>query len=147
MNRSTLTFIALAGTALAAPALAQPANDMLSSPGTIVVPGTVTGTTVNATNDLGFVGLCGNSAYAKDVWYRYDATVSRTVEFNTCSGTTYNSVLAAWALNSSGTMTTLMACDDNGCSTQSRIQFNAVAGTSYMIRVAAGGTSASARSR
>ncbi|MBY0309021.1 MAG: hypothetical protein K2Q09_09795, partial [Phycisphaerales bacterium] len=141
MSRTPIALALLAGAAV--PALAQPANDMIANALPITIPSTVAGTTIGATNDFGLVGSCGNSAYAKDVWYRFDATVSRTVEFNTCSGTTYNSVLQAYRLDSLGNMTDVMACDDNGCSTQSRINFNAVAGAGYMIRVAGNGTSAS----
>jgi hypothetical protein len=136
--------VALAGSALAATTLAQPANDSLSSPIVIGIPAQVAGTTVGATNDFGLIGSCGNSAYAKDVWYRFNCTTSATVEFATCNGATYNSALQAFTINPvSGLLQTEVACNDNACGTQSRINFSAVAGTSYMIRVAANGTAAS----
>ncbi|MBY0307752.1 MAG: hypothetical protein K2Q09_03335 [Phycisphaerales bacterium] len=141
--RTRSVIVAIAGTAMAAAALAQPANDSLSSPVVIGVPAQVGGTTVGATNDFGLVGSCGNSAYAKDVWYRFNCTSSATVEFATCSGTSFNSVLQVFEIDANnGLLTTEVACNDNACGTQSRVNFSAVAGTSYMIRVAGNGTSA-----
>jgi len=134
---------AVAGTTLSAAALAQPANDFLSSPISIGVPGTIVGSTAQATNDFGLVGSCGNSAYAKDVWYRFDCTTSQTVEFATCDGTLYNSVLQVFTISQVG-LSTEVACNDNACATQARVSFPAQAGTSYMIRVAGSGNAGGA---
>ncbi|MFT3684854.1 MAG: GC-type dockerin domain-anchored protein [Phycisphaerales bacterium] len=143
-TRSRSVIAAVAGTTVAAVAFAQPVNDSLSSPIVISVPAQVAGTTVNATNDFGLTGSCGNSANAKDVWYRFNCTTSATVEFSTCSGTSFNSVLQVFTINpNTGNMQTEVACNDNACGTQSRVNFNAVAGTSYMVRVAGNGTTAS----
>ncbi len=140
MPRNYHTVVAIAGSTLAAVAFAQPANDSLSNPITIGMPSTVAGTTATATNDFGLVGSCGNSAYAKDVWYRFDCTTSQTVEFETCNGTSFNTVLQVFTIGQLG-LAAEVTCNDNACSTQSRVSFPAVAGTSYMIRVAGSGTS------
>ena len=143
--RSTkYVLVSLAGTTIAAAAFAQPANDNFADAIGIVVPSTVTGTTVNSTNDFGLVGACGNSANGRDVWYRYEATQSRWVDFATCSGTTYNSVLQAFELEVNGQLKELVQCNDNACNSQSRLTFQVVAGKSYAIRVTGGGTATGA---
>ena len=140
-SHTRLVIASIAGTALATTAFAQPANDSINSPIVVTVPSMVSGTTVNATNDFGLGGSCGNSANARDVWYRFNCTTSATVEFATCSGTTYNSVLQAYSINAeTGQLVAELACNDNACNTQSRISFAAVAGESYMIRVGGSGT-------
>jgi hypothetical protein len=140
MTRTRNVVVAIAGTTIAAAAYAQPANDSLANPISIGVPGLASGTTATATNDFGLVGSCGNSAYAKDVWYRFDCTTSQTVEFATCNVTSFNSVLQVFTISELG-LGTEVTCNDNACGTQSRVNFPAVAGTSYMIRVAGSGTS------
>jgi hypothetical protein len=144
MTRShTRSVIALvAGSTLAVTAFAQPANDSLTSPITVTVPGMISGSTLDATNDFGLIGSCGNSAFAKDVWYRWDCTTSATVEFATCNGSSYNTVLQAFTIDQlTQGLQTEVACNDNACGTQSRISIPAVAGESYMIRVTGSGTS------
>jgi hypothetical protein len=144
-RRSTLNaLVTFAGTSIAATALAQPANDNLADAIVIAVPSSTAGTTATATNDFGIVGSCGNSATAKDVWYRFDSATTRWVEFNTCSGTTYNSVLQVFELDADGLMKTSIACNDNDCGSQSRVSFQAQAGKSYKIRVTGSGTSSGA---
>jgi hypothetical protein len=142
MTRMKYALVTLAGTTIAATALAQPVNDNLADAIPVLVPSTTAGTTVGATNDFQLGGSCGNSAAAKDVWYLYTATTSRWVDFATCTGTTYNSVLQVFDLDENGALKTLIMCNDNACGTQSRLTFQVVAGTSYKIRVAGNGISA-----
>ncbi|HZW06903.1 MAG TPA: hypothetical protein VFF65_07245, partial [Phycisphaerales bacterium] len=141
-NRSPMSTLALvAGTTLAATALAQPANDSLADAIVIAVPSSTSGSTATATNDFGIIGSCGNSAFARDVWYRFDCTTTRWVEFNTCTGTSYNSVVQVFELDAAGMMKDVVGCNDNDCGSQSRVSFQAIAGKSYKVRVAGSGGS------
>ncbi len=80
--------------------------------------------------------VCGNHSRNKSVWFRYTASRSGTVSANTF-GSNYDTVLAVYR-GSCGALTPV------ACSTgvlffgqQSRVTFNAVAGTTYYFMVTA----------
>ncbi|QOI99120.1 MAG: hypothetical protein HRU70_00890 [Phycisphaeraceae bacterium] len=84
-----------------------------------------------ATND--YPGICGATGSAEDVWFRY--TSGNTDEFvtvETCGLTGGDSVLSA--IDGCGGST--IACNDDACGLQSRIQFVLAANTPVYIRVA-----------
>jgi hypothetical protein len=85
--------------------------------------------TLGATTDS--PASCGSNG--RDIWCSYTATASGSVQVDTCTGTAYDSVIGVYA-GACGGLTEL-GCNDDNCSTQSVVQFNAVSGTTYLISV------------
>jgi hypothetical protein len=99
--------------------------------------GTYTGDTTGESNDYSGTGSdCDdNHGDAPDVCYQWTPTVSGEHNLSLCnSGTFYDTVLMVWNADSSSQL----ICNDDGpgCSDyQSSTDFNAVAGTTYIIVV------------
>ncbi|MBC7772896.1 MAG: hypothetical protein H7210_10405 [Pyrinomonadaceae bacterium] len=113
--------------------LAAPVNDECSQ-ATVITPGQHNGTTTLAGgNDI---TPCG-SGDTIDVWYSYTSEGTGLAEANTCS-TPSDTTLAVFE----GCGGPLLGCNDDGCFLQSVVQWNAVVGRTYLIRVsmAAGAT-------
>jgi hypothetical protein len=74
---------------------------------------------------------CATSV-APDIWFRYTATQSTTIQIETC-GSLYDTALEVF----SGTCAslTLLGCNDDACGPQSSLSFAGTAGTTYLIRV------------
>ena len=77
---------------------------------------------------------CGNQSRSKSVWYRFTAPTNGTVGVNTY-GSTYDTILAAYT--GSCPALTQVACNDDSVGAQSRIAFQAAAGTTYYFQVTA----------
>ncbi|GEM_PF-1049479 len=117
----------------AVPPPPAPGNDNLLNAYSISV-GSVSGTTVNASNDRS--GSCGLSNDSPDVWYRYYAAYDGVVEVDTC-GSSLDTVLSMWS--SSGFFSEVVCNDDAflACGSRaSRISFSMTAGTTRRVRVA-----------
>ena len=100
--------------------------------------GSVTGTNAGATKEPGEPVHAGNAGGAS-VWYRWTAPSTGLATFKTCSSN-FDTMLAAYTGSSVGALTQVASNDDSwfGCSlfaTQSRVQFLAVAGTTYRVAV------------
>ncbi len=99
-------------------------------------PGTLTGTTIGATN-LGS-STCGDSNDSPDVWYFYTPMTNGSATISTCgTGTTYDSVLSVHSL-CPGIIINQLACDDDGCGTTggpSTVTLDVNEGVTYFIRV------------
>lgn len=120
---------ALGGTAPPPPPPpAGPANNACANAITAAY-GNTAFTTVSATTD----GPAACGSIANDVWYRFTACASGTVTVQTCSLASWDTVLAAYSGSCSAL--TQLACNDDACSTQSRLTFTATSGVSYLIRV------------
>ncbi|MBI3844559.1 MAG: hypothetical protein HY292_07940 [Planctomycetes bacterium] len=117
--------------AMVASSAAQAQSNSCSS-ATVIGDGTFMGTTVGATNDG--AASCGGSATSPDVWYSYTPIQSCTLNLDTC-GSAFDTVLSAHTA-CPATTGNQIACNDDSCGLQSRIQFAATAGTAYLIRVA-----------
>ncbi len=65
------------------------------------------------------------------VYYAYTATGDNTIEARTC-GSTLDTTLAVYAACGAAPI----VCNDNGCGVGSRVQWQGVANTTYIIRVA-----------
>ncbi|MBL8877533.1 MAG: hypothetical protein JNG88_00310, partial [Phycisphaerales bacterium] len=116
-----------AALSLAAPALAQPANDNCTSPQAQSDIITFVASSAGATNDG--AATCGGT---NDIWFNYQASVTGTVAIDTC-GSDFDTTLAAF--DSCGG--TELACDDDsGCGNTSLIQFAVTGGQTYRLRVA-----------
>ncbi len=107
--------------------LGPPSNDTCGSAAVVGV-GTTLGENVRAT---GVAGPCG-SGDTRDVWYAFTAPSTGTMEVRTC-GTALDTTLAVYSACGGS----LLACNDNGCSQASRVQWSAVGSATYLIRVAA----------
>lgn len=126
-----------------------PVNDLCGN-ATLVTgaTGSIAGTLVGATGDNSTItsptlATCATANTYWDVWYTWTATCDGSVTFGTC-GTfdTIVSVHTACPTTTAGNMLA-GACNDNGaslgCSPGSEASFTAVAGTTYLVRVATAG--------
>lgn len=117
-------------------AAGAPPNDTCATPTAISGPGVFPLDTTNASDSLPN-GVC--ATVNRDVWFAWTATSSGATILRTCGFVTADSVLAVW---DSGACppTSLVACNDDFCSLQSQLQFNAVSGTTYLFQLGAFGT-------
>ena len=103
-------------------------------------PGTYLGTTRGFTNS-GVASTCDLGQTPQDVWYRYDATVTRAVTLSTCgSGTSFDAQVSV-TTDCGDPVDTEVSCSSGAplCGNigqHGRLTFTATAGTSYFIRVA-----------
>lgn len=115
------------------PAEAQPANDDFANAEVIVgVPGSVIGSNVGATSEVGeprHAGLAGGAS----IWYRWTAPSSCLIVFDTL-GSDYDTVLAVYTGTNVDSLT-LVASNDDTIGLLSRVVFPTVAGTEYRIAV------------
>ena len=126
-----------AATACGAP---LPANDACAAAIPLAVGQTIEFSTIRATTDtLPLPASCDPGSgimIGADIWYSYDSERSGTIGVSTCGSTT-DLRLAIYA----GTCAapTLVGCNSSSilCSpnTGARVQFNAVCGNTYLIRV------------
>ncbi len=126
---------ALAVGALAATAIAQPANNNCSAAAPLAKESSVTGNLTTATNDGS--ATCGSSGGNRDVWYRFtNDGCPRTVVFTTAGSRTaanqIDTVLSAYTACGGAQI----VCDDDGAGNRdSRIQVNLAASQSVLLRV------------
>jgi len=124
-----------------------PVNDACAD-ATPVSDGAVAFNTCAATTDgpteSGCSFCCGDLQVNGDLWYRYTAPVTGTVDVNTCASTapTFDTKLAVYAGPACpGGPNSAIACNDDagaGCGPStllSRTTFSSVAGQEYLIRV------------
>lgn len=107
----------------------------------VIGPGTVAFSSYWATNSVPAVGACGASR--QDVWFRWTAPASGTVELDTL-GSCFDTVLAVYTGNCGALTPVPGACNDNALAgrpvgtAQSFVSFVAAAGTTYFIQVGGG---------
>ncbi|OYQ37242.1 hypothetical protein CHU92_08615 [Flavobacterium cyanobacteriorum] len=115
------------------------ANDVCSGAITVSCGNTISGTTVNSTNDN--MAVCGISSITTQnsagVWYKFVGNGS-LVTFSTCSPTQTDTRMAVYT-GTCGALTCVGGNDDNSaCTTanlSSEVQVNTTAGTTYYILV------------
>ncbi|MGC8830247.1 MAG: lamin tail domain-containing protein [Verrucomicrobiia bacterium] len=116
----------------------QPANDNFEN--RIMLGGyniTTTGSNAGATKETGEPDRVGGARYGATVWWGWVAPASGLVTIDTV-GSSFNTVLGVYT-GTLGSLTVVAENNDIGGGTnQSRVTFNAVAGTEYKILV--GGT-------
>jgi hypothetical protein len=122
---------AVPGAALANP----PSNDDFASAHDLGGGSTASasGTNLDATAEPGEPDHNGFTATAS-VWYRWTAPADGAVRINTC-GSDFDTVLAVYGGSAIDALTSLASNDDSSCGLQSRVPFNATAGTAYLIAV------------
>ncbi len=127
-----------------------PANDDCTTATPIAGTGLVPFTTINAsTGTQGQAeALClafGFTGIARDVWYDWTAPSTGIATIETCGQTSLDTKIAAYA--GAGCPTgSAIACNDDTCVLQSRVQFACTAGQVYALQVGSypgGGTSGS----
>ncbi|MEY2805727.1 MAG: hypothetical protein RIR65_144, partial [Planctomycetota bacterium] len=80
-------------------------------------------------------GACtffGQSDITNDVWFTWTATANDRIRVETCTLASLDTKIAVLAGGCGGTV---VACNDDACSLQSLLEFSAVAGTTYTIRL------------
>jgi len=110
-----------------------PVNDAFAAATVLTgASGTLTGTTVNATKELGepYHGF-GSGA---SVWYRFVASATGTATIDTF-GSNFDTLLAVYTGSAVNALTGLVSNDDTAPGTQSRVQFAVVANTTYQVVV------------
>ena len=98
-----------------------------------ICPGTLTGSTVDQTND-GASSCNSFPALNKDVWYAYTPLADGVVTVDTCGSTL--STIVSIHTGCPGTVANQITCDDSACQfSWGVVSFNAVAGETYIIRL------------
>ena len=111
-----------------------PGNDYLVNAFTVFAGGTVFGSSINATMELGELAHAG-VGYAS-VWWKLTTSKSGFVQVDTI-GSSFDTVLAVYRGTAVNALTQVAANDDcPGFFPQSCVRFFAVAGTTYRIAVA-----------
>lgn len=98
--------------------------------------GLVNGSNIGFTKETGEPNHAGNSG-GRSAWYQWTAPVTGSVSFDTV-GSNFDTLLATYMGSSVSSLTQVAANDDinySGGNYQSRISFNATAGTLYRIAV------------
>jgi hypothetical protein len=119
----------VSGTALGA----APANDEFAAAVELSgSPASHTGTNADAVKEAGEPNHAGNAGGAS-IWYRWTAPAAGLVTVATC-GSDFDTLLAVYTGDTIGTLTSVASNDDT-CAEQSRLSFEATAGTTYRIAV------------
>ena len=75
----------------------------------------------------------GESDIDLDVWFSFTSPVTATMQVNLCAST-FDTKAAVYAAGVCPPVVDPIACDDDGCGTQSLVGFDAVKGQTYLIR-------------
>lgn len=67
-----------------------------------------------------------------DVWFSFTATITESYSFSLCGQATHDTKIAVYDGSCAGIE---LACNDNDCAIQSRVEFQATAGQTYILRV------------
>jgi hypothetical protein len=76
-----------------------------------------------------------NQQIYNDVWFDWTSATTGQVRIENCGGTTLDSKIAVY--DGAGCTGTIVACNDDACGLQSRVEFSAVAGNVYKLRLGA----------
>ena len=119
---------------------APPANDNFANAQVISgIGGTLQGANVNgtatATKEIGEPNHAGNVG-GTSVWYAWTAPLTRTFFFDT-HGSSFDTLLAIYTGSSVGFLSEVVSNDNdpNAADSSSRVQFDAIKGTTYLIAV------------
>ena len=119
-------------------AAAPPANDNFADAQTLSgSTATATGTNVEATGEAGEPDHAGESAPLASAWYRWMAPADGRFRIDTC-GSALDTTLGVYTGTAVDGLTEVAANDQDPtgqCADQSRVRFDAVAGTTYRIAV------------
>ncbi len=110
---------------------APPANDAFADAQVVRVGDRITGTTTDATLQAGEPAT--GASYTRSVWYRLTPTTSEMLRIDTCSGGPW-AELAVFTGTGVADLTEVTPVR-HGCSAGSRLYIDAVAATTYYVRV------------
>lgn len=114
-----------------------PSNDDCASALTIVdgdTPFSNTGATTDGPDEPGLCNSSGDTQVLSDVWFSYTATCTGTVTIDLCSSD-FDTKAAVYAGSSCPQSESALACNNNACGSRSIVEFDAIAGNDYLIRV------------
>jgi len=133
---TSFAFCALACGVFASTATAQ-GDDSCATAQIIPGPGVYAFDNTAATTDGAALAGCTNAGPSvpsnNDVWYTFTAATSGFHRFTSCGQLTFDTVAAVYDGNSCASP--VLACNDDGCGTQSTVDFIALAGNSYLLRM------------
>lgn len=132
--------LAIAVCAVFACSTANAQNDACSAATPIAGYGTFQFSTIGATTDGNADAAClffSVNQIFNDVWFCWTAPSSGLVEVALCGGTTLDTKMAVYPGCGCPALDSTLACNDDSCSLQSKLQFGASAGSRYTIRVGA----------
>ena len=125
---------------------AQLDNNACGNPAAVNL-GTTAFNTSGATTDGPTHPLCasrGDSSVNRDVWFTHTAVANGQITAETC-GSSFDTKIAVYSSNNCTTLaSTIIACNDDACGAQSRVQWVATAGQTYLIRIGGFGTASGA---
>jgi hypothetical protein len=140
MQRAALRVRSLVGPSVlllalsSSPAFAQGADNCASAT-PISGTGTFAVNTAGSSDSSQQSGACPVAHH--DVWFRWTAGATQSVDLSLCGGASIDTVLAVYAGSSCPSSGSELACNDDSCGLQSQLSFNAVSGASYMIQIGA----------
>ena len=111
----------------------RPSNDNFAGSGIAGADGTVFGSNTDATGQTGEPSIAGSPADTS-VWYSWTAPESGPTSFN-LRDAAFDTTLHVFTGNTLGTLASVASNDDSNGTLQSKVTFNAVAGTTYRIAV------------
>ena len=111
----------------------RPANDNFAGVGISGADGTAFGSNTDATGQTGEPSIAGSPADTS-VWYSWTAPENGPTTFNVRDAA-FDTTLHAFAGSSLGTLVSVASNDDFNGTLQSKVTFNAAAGTTYRIAV------------
>ena len=111
----------------------RPANDNFAGSGLSGADGTVFGSNTDATGQTGEPTIAG-SVPDTTVWYSWTAPENGPTSFN-LRDAAFDTTLHVFTGNSFGTLASVVSNDDFNGTLQSKVTFNATAGTTYRIAV------------
>jgi hypothetical protein len=123
---------------LAATASAQ--SDSCGSATAISGLGSWSFNTSSATTD-GSTTPCAGGQIHNDVWFAWTAPSTATFQIATCSGTSFDSKIAAYSSMSGCSGADYLTCNDDACGLQSTMVFAGTSGHTYLLRVGGYGSS------
>ena len=138
MQRFALATTTLATIALTAGTAAAQGSDTCATAQVIAGNGTYAFDTTLATTDGLPDALCNfftNNQIYNDVWYSWTSATTGVVRIEDCTLTTLDTKIAVYDVG--GCAAPIIACNDDFCGVQTRVEFSAVAGNVYTIRVGA----------
>ena len=113
-------------------------SDTCATAQVIAGNGTYTFDSSAATTDGVGDGLClffGNDQIFNDVWFQWTAASTGVIRIENCALTSLDTKIAVY--DGAGCVGTTIACNDDFCGLQTRVEFSAVSGNAYTIRIGA----------
>jgi hypothetical protein len=116
------------------PSMLPPANNLCA--GATAVPYGVTAFNSCSASSDGFTepACSPGTTFHNDLWYTFTASRSGRTTLSTC-GTPFDTVFGVYANSCPAAANATLACNDDDCGTNSRVSFQASAGTIYYVRV------------